>query len=41
MTDYFALLQQPRQPWLEPEQLKQKYQQLTLASHRPDKIEPS
>ena len=36
MTDYFALLQQPRQPWLEPEQLKQKYQQLTLAAH-PDR----
>jgi hypothetical protein len=36
MTDYFALLQQPRQPWLEPEQLKQKYQQLTLTAH-PDR----
>jgi len=36
MTDYFVLLQQPRQPWLEPEQLKQKYQQLTLAAH-PDR----
>jgi curved DNA-binding protein CbpA len=36
MTDYFALLQQPRQPWLEPEELKQKYQELTLAAH-PDR----
>ena len=33
MIDYFALLQQPRKPWLELEPLKQKYQQLTLANH--------
>jgi chromosome segregation ATPase len=33
MTDYFALLQQPRQPWLELDQLKQRYQKLTLAQH--------
>ena len=36
MIDYFALLQQPRKPWLEPEALKQKYQELTLAKH-PDR----
>jgi curved DNA-binding protein CbpA len=36
MIDYFALLQQPRRPWLDPEQLKQKHQQLTLATH-PDR----
>jgi curved DNA-binding protein CbpA len=36
MIDYFALLQQPRRPWLDPEQLKQKHQQLTLAAH-PDR----
>lgn len=36
MIDYFALLQQPRKPWLDPEELKQRYQQLTLASH-PDR----
>jgi DnaJ-domain-containing protein 1 len=36
MTDYFVLLQQPRQPWLEPDQLKQRYQELTLAQH-PDR----
>jgi curved DNA-binding protein CbpA len=36
MTDYFALLQQPRQPWLDLEKIKEKYQQLTLASH-PDR----
>ena len=28
MTDYFALLQQPRRPWLDPELLKQKYHEL-------------
>jgi len=36
MIDYFALLQQPRKPWLDAEELKQRYQQLTLASH-PDR----
>jgi DnaJ-domain-containing protein 1 len=36
MTDYFALLQQPRQPWLEPDQLKQRYQEVTRAQH-PDR----
>jgi curved DNA-binding protein CbpA len=36
MIDYFALLQQPRKPWLDPEELKQRYQQLILASH-PDR----
>jgi curved DNA-binding protein CbpA len=33
MTDYFALLQQPRQPWLDPVELKRRYQELTLAEH--------
>jgi curved DNA-binding protein CbpA len=33
MTDYFVLLQQPRQPWLDSDQLKQRYQQLTLTEH--------
>lgn len=36
MTDYFALLQQPRKPWLDPDELKQRYQELTLAAH-PDR----
>ncbi len=36
MIDYFALLQQPRRPWLDSEQLKQKHQRLTLAAH-PDR----
>ena len=40
MIDYFALLQQPRRPWLDPEQLKQKHQQLTLAAH-PDRQGPN
>jgi curved DNA-binding protein CbpA len=33
MIDCFALLQQPRRPWVDPEQLKHTYRQLTLASH--------
>jgi DnaJ-domain-containing protein 1 len=33
MTDFFALLEQPRQPWLDPAALKQKYHQLTRAAH--------
>jgi curved DNA-binding protein CbpA len=36
MIDYFALLQQPRRPWLDPQKLKETYQQLTLVSH-PDR----
>jgi curved DNA-binding protein CbpA len=34
--DYFVLLQAPRRPWLDPDELKQKHQQLTLAAH-PDR----
>jgi DnaJ-domain-containing protein 1 len=33
MTDYFALLDEPRRPWIEPDELKQKYHRLTLATH--------
>lgn len=33
MTDYFALFEQPRQPWLDPDDLKEKYHRLTLVSH--------
>jgi len=36
MTDHFAVLAQPRRPWLDPEQLKQEYQRLTFARH-PDR----
>jgi curved DNA-binding protein CbpA len=36
MTDYFTALQQPRRPWLDLEELKQKYQELTLKEH-PDR----
>jgi len=36
MIDYFALLQQPRRPWLDPEALKEKYHELTKAAH-PDR----
>jgi len=35
MTDYFALLEQPRRPWLEPEALKEVFRRKTL-EHHPD-----
>lgn len=38
MTDYFALLNEPRRLWLEPEMLKQKFIALSTATH-PDKIQ--
>jgi curved DNA-binding protein CbpA len=33
MTDYFALLDQPRAPWLDPDKLKDSYHQKTLRAH--------
>ena len=36
MIDYFALLKQPRRPWLDAEELKQKYHQLAAGAH-PDR----
>lgn len=39
MTDYFALLRQPRRPWVDSEDLKQIYHQLTRTSH-PDRQPP-
>jgi curved DNA-binding protein CbpA len=33
MTDYFALLDQPRVPWLEPDALKEVFHTKTLAAH--------
>ena len=33
MTDYFALLDQPRRPWLEAEKLKETYHRKTLQTH--------
>jgi DnaJ-domain-containing protein 1 len=36
MTDYFALLGEPRRPWLEAEQLKVKFHKLSAQAH-PDK----
>ena len=33
MTDYFALLDQPRAPWLDPVALKDAYHRKTLQSH--------
>lgn len=38
MTDYFALLQEPRRPWLDPDLLKQKFFALSAGAH-PDKIQ--
>jgi curved DNA-binding protein CbpA len=37
-SDYFAVLRQPRRPWLDLDQLRDEYQQLTFARH-PDKSE--
>ncbi|HEV2207942.1 MAG TPA: hypothetical protein VG167_04160 [Verrucomicrobiae bacterium] len=37
MTDHFALLQQPRRPWLEPGQLKEKFLSLSATAH-PDRV---
>ena len=39
MTDYFALLGQPRAPWLDPAALKEAYHRQTLHSH-PDTAAP-
>ena len=33
MTDYFALLDQPRRPWLDPERLKETFHARTLQAH--------
>lgn len=37
MTDYFSLLQEPRQPWLEPHTLKEKFLALSAEVH-PDRV---
>ena len=37
MTDYFALLDEPRRPWLDTDLLKQKFRALSASLH-PDKI---
>lgn len=39
MTDYFALLEQPRAPWLDSAALKESYHRKTLQSH-PDTVAP-
>lgn len=39
MTDHFAVLEQPRAPWLDPEALKEIYHRKTLQSH-PDTAAP-
>ena len=40
MTDYFALLDEPRRLWIDPEQLKSKFLLLSARAH-PDKIHAS
>ena len=40
MTDYFALLDQPRRPWLDPEELKEVFHQKTLATHPDAQTQP-
>ena len=37
MADYFALLDEPRRPWLDPEELKAKFHALTATVH-PDRV---
>jgi curved DNA-binding protein CbpA len=37
VTDYFALLDEPRRPWLDAEALKQKFLQLSVQAH-PDRV---
>lgn len=37
MTDFFALLDEPRRPWLEPEPLKEKFLALSATVH-PDRV---
>ena len=37
MTDYFALLNEPRRPWLEPDALKRKFLTLSASIH-PDRV---
>ncbi len=38
MIDYFALLEEPRRPWLDPDALKQKFLRLSLRVH-PDHLQ--
>ena len=40
VTDYFALLQEPRRPWLDPEKLKEKFLALSAEAH-PDRTHGS
>jgi len=37
MSDYFALLNEPRRPWLDPESLRQKFLKLSTSAH-PDRV---
>src|SRR5271167_1774936 len=37
MIDYFALLNEPRRPWLDADSLRQKFRALSASAH-PDKV---
>ena len=37
MTEYFALLEEPRRPWIEPDPLKAKFLALSAKTH-PDRV---
>lgn len=37
MTDYFALLEEPRRAWLDPEELKERFHRLSADAH-PDRV---
>lgn len=39
MTDYFALLDQPRRPWLDPKELKQAFHRKSLRTHPDSRAE--
>jgi curved DNA-binding protein CbpA len=41
MTYYFALLDEPRAPWLDPDKLKDRYHQKTLQTHPDTQTSPS
>ena len=37
MTDYFALMDEPRRPWIDPESIRSKFLSLSVAAH-PDRV---
>jgi curved DNA-binding protein CbpA len=41
MRDYFVLLDERRRPWLDPDELKEKYHRLTLVTHPDTRAKPT